>query len=44
MKTRSWQFKAICEKEQDQRQGLLYLKQKRNPSRAVEGNYFMKEN
>lgn len=25
----SWQFKATCEQEQDQRQGILYLKQRK---------------
>lgn len=34
----SWQFKAICEKEQDQRQGLLCLKQtKETPTGQLRG-------
>ena len=38
MKMSCWQFKAKCEKEQDQRQGLLYLKQrKETPTGQLRG-------
>lgn len=38
MKMSSWQFKAIFEKEQDQRQGLVYQKQRKEmPTGQLKG-------